>query len=100
LRQLPFFFWGRENDGDGYGWPGNDKGLYAVVPVKPQMVINASDMVSWNPSHDRQFGLNRVGFMSQVSPDGKYVVTTVNPADRPPQSNYYVVNFKDYRFLQ
>jgi len=80
--------------------PGNDKGLYAVVPVKPQMVINASDMVSWNPSHDRQFGLNRVGFMSQVSPDGKYVVTTVNPADRPPQSNYYVVNFKDYRFLQ
>jgi Flp pilus assembly protein TadD len=80
--------------------PGNDKGLYAVVPVQPQMTINASDMVNWNPSHDRQFGLNRVGFMSQVSPDGRYVVTTVNPADRPPQSNYYVVNFKDYRFLQ
>ena len=38
--------------------------------------------------------------MSQVSPDGKYVVTTVNTADRAPQTNYYVVNFKDYRFLQ
>jgi tetratricopeptide (TPR) repeat protein len=80
--------------------PQNDKGLYAIVPVKPQMTINASDMVTWNPSHDRQVGLNRVGFMSQVSPDGKYVVTTVNTADRAPQNNYYVVNFKDYRFLQ
>ena len=80
--------------------PQNDKGLYAVVPVKPQMTINASDMVTWNPSHDRQVGLNRVGFMSQVSPNGKYVLTTVNPADRPPEANYYVVNFKNYRFLQ
>jgi tetratricopeptide (TPR) repeat protein len=80
--------------------PANDKGLYAIVPVQPQMTINASDMVNWNPSQDRQVGLNRVGFMSQVSPDGKYVVTTVNTADRAPQNNYYVVNFKDYRFLQ
>jgi len=80
--------------------PANDKGLYAVVPVKPQMTINTSDMVNWNPSHTRQVGLNRVGFMSQVSPDGKYVVTTVNTSERPTQSNYYVVNFKNYKFLQ
>jgi len=80
--------------------PQNDKGLYAIVPVQPQMTINTSDMVNWNPSQDRQVSLNRVGFMSQVSPDGKYVVTTVNTADRAPQNNYYVVNFKDYRFLQ
>jgi tetratricopeptide (TPR) repeat protein len=80
--------------------PANDKGLYAIVAVKPQMTINTSDMVTWDPSHDRQVGLNRVGFMSQVSPDGKYVVTTVNTAERSTQSNYYVVNFKDYRFLQ
>ena len=80
--------------------PANDKGLYALVPVQQQMTINTTDMVNWNPSQDRQFGLNRVGFMSQVSPDGKYVVTTVNTADRAPQNNYYVVNFKDYRFLQ
>ena len=38
--------------------------------------------------------------MSQLSPDGKYVITTVSTADRAPQNNYYVVNFKDYRFLQ
>jgi tetratricopeptide (TPR) repeat protein len=80
--------------------PANDKGLYAIVPVQPQMTINASDMISWNPSQDPKVSLNRVGFMSQVSPDGKYVVTTVNTSDRSPQNNYYVVNFKDYRFLQ
>jgi len=80
--------------------PANDKGLYAMVPVRPQMTINASDMVNWNPSQDPKVSLNRVGFMSQVSPDGKYVVTTVNTSDRSPQNNYYVVNFKDYRFLQ
>ncbi len=80
--------------------PANDKGLYALVPVQKQITINTTDMVNWNPSQDRQVGLNRVGFMSQVSPDGKYVVTTVNTADRAPQNNYYVVNFKDYRFLQ
>ncbi len=78
--------------------PQNDKGLYAIVPVKPQMTINATDMVTWNPS--QQVALNRFGFMSQVSPDGKYVVTTVNTTDRATQDNYYVVNFKDYRFLQ
>jgi tetratricopeptide (TPR) repeat protein/Tol biopolymer transport system component len=80
--------------------PQNDKGLYAIVPVKPQMTINTADMVTWNPSLDRRVSLNRVGFMSQVSPDGKYVLTTVNTAERSKQSNYYVVNFKDYRFLQ
>ncbi len=80
--------------------PANDKGLYAIVPVRPQMTINVSDMVNWNPSQDPKVSLNRVGFMSQVSPDGKYVVTTVNTSDRSPQNNYYVVNFKDYRFLQ
>jgi Flp pilus assembly protein TadD len=80
--------------------PRNDKGLYALVSVKPQISIGNRDMVSWNPSQDRQFGLNRVGFMSQVSPDGKYVLTMVTKSDRAPENNYYVSNFKDYRFLQ
>ena len=80
--------------------PSNDKGLYALVPIKKQITINTTDMVNWNPSQDRQFKLNRVGFMSQVSPDGKYVLTTVSTADRAPQNNYYVVNFKNYKFLQ
>jgi tetratricopeptide (TPR) repeat protein len=80
--------------------PQNDKGLYALVAVKPQMTIRTEDMISWNRSADRQYGQSRVGFMSQVSPDGKYVVTTISGTVRPTQSNFYVVNFKDYRFLQ
>jgi Flp pilus assembly protein TadD len=80
--------------------PQNDKGLYALVPIKPQITIRNQDMVSWNPSQDRQFGLNRVGFMSQVSPDGQYVLTTFTSPDKVPRNNFYVMNFKDYRFLQ
>jgi tetratricopeptide (TPR) repeat protein len=80
--------------------PQNDKGLYALVAVKPQMTIRTGDMISWNRSADRQYGQSRVGFMSQVSPDGRYVVTTISGTVRPTQSNFYVVNFKDYRFLQ
>ena len=80
--------------------PQNDKGLYALADVKPRMSIGTNDMISWNPSQDRQVGLNRVGFMSQVSPDGQYVLTTVSTAGTAPLNNFYVVNFTDYRFLQ
>jgi tetratricopeptide (TPR) repeat protein len=80
--------------------PHNDKGLYALVPIKPEIVIRNQDMVSWNPAQDLQYELNRVAFMSQVSPDGQYVVNTVSGADHNPTNNYYVANFKDYRFLQ
>src|ERR1017187_9798363 len=80
--------------------PQNDKGLYALAEVKPKMSIRNQDMISWNPSQDRQVGLNRVGFMSQVSPDGQYVLTTVSTAGSAPLNNFYVVNFTDYRFLQ
>ncbi len=80
--------------------PRNDKGLYAVVPVEPQMKIRNEDMVNWNPTEERQFAANRVAFMSQVSPDGKYVLSMVTPANKAPENNYYVANFKDYRFLQ
>ncbi len=80
--------------------PENDKGLYALADLKPQTSIRAQDLVSWNRSADRQFGQNRVGFMSQVSPDGRYVLTTISGTKRPLHNTFYVVNFKDYRFLQ
>jgi Flp pilus assembly protein TadD len=80
--------------------PQNDKGLYAVVPIKPQTVIRSQDMISWNPTEDRQFSFNRVGFMSRVSPNGRYVLTMVTSAERPLENNFYVANFLDYRFLQ
>lgn len=78
--------------------PGNDKGLYAVVPVSQHMAIRSEDTVSWN--QDMQVGQSRVGFMSQVSPNGKYVLTTFAGRDQSIGSSYFVTNFKDYRFLQ
>jgi tetratricopeptide (TPR) repeat protein len=78
--------------------PGNDKGLYAVVPVKPQMTIRNEDMISWNP--DLRVGQTRVGFMSQISPDGQYVLSTFAGMGQTIPSTYFVKNFTDYRFLQ
>jgi tetratricopeptide (TPR) repeat protein len=80
--------------------PVNDKGLYALAGVKPHMSIGSEDLITWNPSADRQFGQNRVGFMSQVSPDGRSVLTTLPGVTTVAQNNFFVVNFKDYHFLQ
>ena len=92
--------------------PQNDKGLYAIVPVEARMSIRNENVVAWSTFRGKLGGKLRVGFMSQVSPDGQYVVTTINdPAEgqsdyqrrKNPRDlilNYYVANFKDYRFLQ
>lgn len=78
--------------------PSNDKGLYALVNVSKQMSIESKDLVHWNT--DGRVGKTRVGFMSQVSPNGRYVISTfAGPSTTLPES-YYVTNFSDYRFLQ
>ena len=78
--------------------PKNDKGLYAVVPIRANMSIRNQDMVSWN--NDMSVGKSRVGFMSQVSPDGRYVLSTFAGQGQDIPSSFFVQNFKDYRFLQ
>jgi tetratricopeptide (TPR) repeat protein len=80
--------------------PQNDKGLYAIAPVKPQMSIRTEDVISWSSLRDETVAKERIGFMSQVSPDGRYVITMIRGLQREITSGYYVVNFKDYRFLQ
>ncbi len=92
--------------------PRNDKGLYALVPVAPRMTIREENLVAWSTFQGKLGGSLRVGFMSQVSPDGQRVVTTINdPGEQQSDyqrrknpkdlvRNYYVANFKDYRFLQ
>ena len=91
------------NDGKTMGMdldgPQNDKGLYAIVPVHPRTSVRNEDLISWKSFNDQPAGQMRVGFMSQVSPDGQYVLTTVG-AEKDLARNYYVANFKDYRFLQ
>ncbi|MFY9802067.1 MAG: tetratricopeptide repeat protein [Candidatus Acidiferrales bacterium] len=78
--------------------PKNDKGLYAIVPISANMSIRNQDMVSWNS--DMSVGKSRVGFMSQVSPDGQFVVSTFAGMGQNIPSSFFVQNFKDYRFLQ
>ena len=65
--------------------PQNDKGLYAVVPVQPRMTIRGEDVVAWSTFRGKLGGRLRVGFMSQVSPDGAYVVTTINDLNQRPK---------------
>jgi len=85
--------------------PQNHKGMYTLASVTPAMSIRNRDVVEWSTARGRLEGKTRVGFMSQVSPDGRYVMTTVNPTaleqtTPDPPSIYYVANFTDYRFLQ
>jgi tetratricopeptide (TPR) repeat protein len=80
--------------------PQNDKGLYAIVSVQPQMSIRSADVVSWSSFRGELGSQLREGFMSQLSPDGQYVATTIRPPGTDVQQLYYVANFKDYRFLQ
>jgi len=92
--------------------PQNDKGLYAIAKVQPQMKIANEDLVAWSTFRGKLGSKLRVGFMSRISPDAQYVVTTVNDSELDQSDyqrrknpvdlmrNYYVANFKDYRFLQ
>lgn len=78
--------------------PEDDKGLYAIVPVQRHITIDPKDLVHWNT--DGRVGTVRVGFMSRVSPDGRYVLSTfAGPAYRL-LDTFYVTNFMDHRFLQ
>ena len=80
--------------------PANDKGLYALATIKAEMAIRNQDVISWSALRDETVASSRVGFMSQVSPDGKFVLTMLRGMDKELARTYYVVNFKDYNFLQ
>ena len=87
--------------------PQNDRGLYALIPVAPQASIRTRDVIKWPTVRDPDIPRLRAGFMSQVSPDGRYVVSTIDDRDaarraagRTLEDKYYVANFLDYRFLQ
>ncbi len=80
--------------------PANDKGLYALATIRPAMSIGNEDVISWKSSRDQTVAPTRVGFMSQVSPDGQNVVTMLRGMKKDLAGSYFVVNFKDYSFLQ
>lgn len=57
--------------------PQNDKGLYALIPIKPVSTISNNYVIHWSAYSDEN-SQKRFGFMSQVSPDGKFVVTGID----------------------
>ena len=70
--------------------PNGDKGTYCIAPIAKRMTIDREHTITWNAFNPHH---KTIGFMSQISPDGQYAVTTLN-------EEVYVKNFKDYRFLQ
>jgi Flp pilus assembly protein TadD len=73
--------------------PQNDKGMYAIADLAPRTAIRTEDTFTWNDFAGAPPGKKTIGFMAQISPNGRYAVTTVN-------EDVFVANFKDYRFLQ
>jgi tetratricopeptide (TPR) repeat protein len=54
----------------------NDKGSYAIAPVRPAMTLDKSAIITWS-DYRRSDGEATFGLLSQVSPDGRFVVSTV-----------------------
>jgi tetratricopeptide (TPR) repeat protein len=57
--------------------PQNDKGLYALIPIKPVSTMSNEYVIHWSAFSEER-AQKRFGFMSQVSPDGKYVITSID----------------------
>ena len=82
--------------------PGNDKGLYGIVPIEKHTSIREANVIRWS-SFAEERASKRFGFMSQISPDGKYVVTSIeNPGSHTKDfdSRFYNGFYKDYGFGQ
>ncbi|MBN1508473.1 MAG: tetratricopeptide repeat protein [Sedimentisphaerales bacterium] len=54
----------------------NDKGSYAIAPVRKDMTLDKSAIITWS-DYRRDEGEATFGLLSQVSPDGRFVVSTV-----------------------
>lgn len=54
----------------------NDKGSYAIAPVGREIVLDDKRIISWS-EYRPDDGVPTFGLLSQVSPDGRYVVSTV-----------------------
>jgi len=54
----------------------NDKGSYAVAKVGEKTTIDKEDIITWT-DYRREDGDPTFGLLSQVSPDGRYVVSTL-----------------------
>ncbi len=82
-------FMGMDIDG-----PQADKGSYGLTRLEPETRFERAGVFSWNYDFkDKPKGQKTIGFSSQVSPDGEYVVTTVNEA-------VFIHNYLDTKYIQ
>jgi tetratricopeptide (TPR) repeat protein len=54
----------------------NSKASYVITRTAPQMRLATSDIISWD-DYRRKDGQQTFGLLSQISPDGRYVLSTV-----------------------
>jgi tetratricopeptide (TPR) repeat protein len=54
----------------------NDKGSYVIAQIAEEMVLATSDMITWS-DYKKEDMQQTFGLLSQISPDGKLLVSTV-----------------------
>ena len=54
----------------------NDKGSYAFTAVQGTISLSEDNIITWS-DYRRNDNVNTFGLLSQVSPDGRYVISTV-----------------------
>ncbi len=55
---------------------GRDKGSYAIAAIEPELELTTQELISWR-DYRREDKHPTFGLLSQISPDGRYVVSTV-----------------------
>ncbi len=55
----------------------SNKGSYIITAVKEQMVLDSKDIITWD-DYQPEDSEETYGLLSQISPDGRYVISTVN----------------------
>jgi tetratricopeptide (TPR) repeat protein len=54
----------------------NDKGSYVISEIYPETVLTPDKIITWS-DYRRKEGAKTFGLLSQISPDGHYVLSTV-----------------------
>jgi Tol biopolymer transport system component/Flp pilus assembly protein TadD len=73
---------------------GSDKGSYVIADVRPQTILAKNTLISWS-DYRRQDKEPTFGLLSQISPDGRYAVSTVKDRSvfAPVDDLYYSQRF-------
>ncbi|MFC2130929.1 tetratricopeptide repeat protein [Bacteroidota bacterium] len=55
---------------------GNDKGSYFISPIQKNIIMEFDNIITWS-DYKREDKENTFGLLSQISPDGRYALSTV-----------------------